>query len=200
MKLKLNASTELGKANSQPGKEFVAQFDDSTVVVYQAFNDKIADYALANQAFGGSFSFNRTSWIKPSFLWMMHRSGWATKEDQKRVLAIYLEREFFDGLLREGVQTKYHGNPTGRLEWKEKLSASEVLIQNDPDRDVCGHRIERPSIQIGLRGNKLREYAQKQISELEDITSYVAQQRALVEQKRRAEIVTPVELPYQLLK
>ena len=28
------------------------------------------------------------SWIKTSFLWMMHRSGWGTKENQERILQI----------------------------------------------------------------------------------------------------------------
>ena len=35
------------------GREILAQFDESTVVVYQAFNTEIADWAVAHQSFGG---------------------------------------------------------------------------------------------------------------------------------------------------
>ncbi|MFM7854759.1 MAG: DUF4291 family protein [Flammeovirgaceae bacterium] len=27
-------------------------------------------------------SLNRMTWMKPNFLWMMYRSGWATKHNQ----------------------------------------------------------------------------------------------------------------------
>ena len=55
-----------------------------TVVVYQAFNPEIAQYAVQNQHFGGpAYNFNRMSWIKTNFLWMMYRSGWATKKNQE---------------------------------------------------------------------------------------------------------------------
>ncbi|MBQ1688320.1 MAG: DUF4291 family protein [Lachnospiraceae bacterium] len=41
---------------------------------------RIANEAVAKGAFGSHFSMNRMSWIKPSFLWMMYRCGWGTKE------------------------------------------------------------------------------------------------------------------------
>ncbi|KAI1704783.1 hypothetical protein DdX_14003 [Ditylenchus destructor] len=64
------------------------------IVVYQAYNNEIANFALANGYFGGpKFSLERMSWIKPGFMWMMYRSGWATKPNQERVLAIYLGKE-----------------------------------------------------------------------------------------------------------
>ena len=39
------------------------------------------------------------TWIKPSFLWMMYRSGWGTKTDQERILAIDITREGFNTIL-----------------------------------------------------------------------------------------------------
>ena len=36
------------------------------------------------------------SWIKPNFLWMMYRCGWAAKENQKSVLAISINKTDFD--------------------------------------------------------------------------------------------------------
>jgi hypothetical protein len=38
-------------------------------------------------------------WIKPSFLWMMYRCGWATKPLQERVLAVEITRTGFEWAL-----------------------------------------------------------------------------------------------------
>ncbi|MFT5999906.1 MAG: hypothetical protein ACI81P_002365 [Neolewinella sp.] len=41
---------------------------------------------MAHQQLGGpAFSYQRMSWIKPNFLWMMYRCGWAKKQDQERL-------------------------------------------------------------------------------------------------------------------
>nr|WP_312429674.1 DUF4291 family protein [Lacrimispora sp.] len=56
-----------------------ALYDNDTIRVYQAYNDIIANEAIKSGTFGASFNMDRMTWIKPSFLWMMYRSGWATK-------------------------------------------------------------------------------------------------------------------------
>ena len=48
---------------------------------------------------GGEFKFERMSWIKTNFLWMMYRCGWASKKNQERVLAITISREGFEEIL-----------------------------------------------------------------------------------------------------
>lgn len=73
------------------GKQIIGYTEEENIIVYQAFNPGIADYAVAHLQFGGThYSFNRMSWIKPGFLWMMHRAGWAQKEHQQKILAITL--------------------------------------------------------------------------------------------------------------
>lgn len=59
-------------------REIRAIYNAETIRVYQAYNNIIADEAIMLNKFGNSFSMNRMTWIKPSFLWMMYRSGWAT--------------------------------------------------------------------------------------------------------------------------
>ncbi len=82
------------------GQQIIAQHTEEELVVYQAYRTSIADYAVANQQFGGpDFSYNRMSWIKPNFLWMMYRCGWAEKENQERVLAIWLKNTAFLNIL-----------------------------------------------------------------------------------------------------
>src|SRR5688572_10421648 len=88
-------------------REIRADFDRSTIVVYQEFNDAIADAAVKAQRFVAPFSVNRMMWIKPSFLWLMERSGWATKPNQERVLAVRITRAGWDFALSCGVLTSF---------------------------------------------------------------------------------------------
>ena len=85
------------------GRHILAQFDAEHVVVYQAYNPTIGMFAARHGVFGGGFSLQRMSWIKPNFLWMMYRSGWGTKPGQEVTLAIWLKRTVFDTILAQAV-------------------------------------------------------------------------------------------------
>ena len=65
------------------GRHILAQFDEDTIIVYQAYNSLIGRYVADHGTFGGGFSYSRMSWIKPNFLWMMYRSGWGRKENRR---------------------------------------------------------------------------------------------------------------------
>ena len=81
------------------GRHILAQFDEKTIIVYQAYSPAIGQFAAANGFFGGEFSYARMSWVKPNFLWMMYRSDWGRALGQEVVLAVRLRRVFFEGLL-----------------------------------------------------------------------------------------------------
>jgi hypothetical protein len=75
-------------------RQIRAVYDEQTITVYQAYNKTIAESAVKNQTFvSPPFKMDRMTWIKPSFLWMMYRSGWATKQNQERILAIKISWE-----------------------------------------------------------------------------------------------------------
>ena len=61
-------------------RKIYAKYDDKTIRVYQAYNNKIADEVIKLGTFGEHFSLTRMTWIKPSFLWMMYRCGWTEKD------------------------------------------------------------------------------------------------------------------------
>lgn len=161
------------------GRHILAHYDDAHVVVYQAYRHAIADHALAHQRFGGEFSFTRMSWIKPNFLWMMFRSGWATKEGQERILAITLQRAFFDRLLASAVASGFQNSGFDSKEaWQAAVAQSDVRLQWDPDHDPFGAPVERRAIQLGLRGATLEEYATGALVGIEDMTPFVREQHA----------------------
>lgn len=178
------------------GRHILAQFDDRGIVVYQAYHAGIAGHAVAGGRFdGGGFSLGRMSWIKTSFLWMMHRSGWATKPDQERVLAVTIPCGVFDSLLSASVaSTPGPGeDPDG---WKARLRDSDVRLQWDPDHDPMGRPLARRAIQLGLRGDALRLYALEAPLRILDVTPLVAAQRAFARESSLRALMTPVERPY----
>lgn len=159
------------------GRHILAQFDAERVVVYQAYNPAIGRYAAAHGHFGGPFSLTRMSWVKPNFLWMMYRCGWAQKDNQETVLAVSLQRAAFDEVLAQAVHstcvTEVYGDTA---QWKQAVAKSDVRLQWDPDHNPQGHSVERRAIQLGLRGEVLARYAREWIVEIEDITDFVREQ------------------------
>jgi hypothetical protein len=160
------------------GRHILAQFDEDSIIVYQAYRSSIAQFALEHQRFGGDFRLTRMSWIKPNFLWMMYRSGWASKAGQERVLALRLKREFFDSLLARAVASSFGASGMSQREdWQTAVDTSDVRLQWDPDHDPSGAKQTRRAIQLGLRGATLREYAAEAILEVIDMTPLVLQER-----------------------
>jgi hypothetical protein len=161
----------------QSGEHVLAQFDTESVVVYQAYRPEIAAFAVEHQRFGGEHWRDRMSWIKPGFLWMMYRSGWASKPDQERVLAVRLRRSDFDLSLSEAVASSFgaSGMPS-REAWQDAVARSDVRLQWDPDHAPGGAKQERRALQIGLRRAALRRYESSAILSIEDITRFVHEQ------------------------
>jgi hypothetical protein len=181
------------------GQHIMAQFDFETVVVYQAYRPAIGLFAAREQRFGGEFSFSRMSWIKPNFLWMMYRSGWGTKEGQEITLAVRLQRSALEDILKRAVHSSYVPAIYGSLEnWKARLAESPVRLQWDPDHNPNGTKQERRAIQLGLAGDALLQYAQNRIVSIEDISGFVAEQRAHAESNGFANLLTPREEVYPI--
>ena len=179
------------------GRHVLAHFDQSSVIVYQAYRPSIARYAIDHGCLGGpDFSFARMSWVKPNFLWMMYRSGWGTKEGQEMTLALRLRREFFDSLLDAAVPSSFDAKQfTSQDAWQQAVAASEVRLQWDPDHSPSGAALARRAIQLGLRGNALARMAKDELLEVIDLSGFVASQRGLA-QDHNGELLTPVERPY----
>jgi hypothetical protein len=180
------------------GKHIIAQHDASHVWVYQAYQPAIAAFAVRHRVFGGeAYSFNRMSWIKPNFLWMMYRSGWATKPGQEAILAIRIAKSHFEHMLAGAVHSSFKPDvyPT-HAAWQDALARSDVRLQWDPDHDPYGTKLERRAIQLGLRGEVLRQFATDWIADIADITPFVTEQRQYVEARALDKLTVPVERVY----
>lgn len=127
---------------------------------------------------------DRMTWIKPSFLWMMYRTGWATKVNQDKILAIDIKREGFDYMCRNAVLSSYDNKIYQSYdEWKVLLKNTEVRCQWDPERDIFGKPLDRRSIQLGIKGEMVEKYINEWIVNISDITDNVINLRTLIKNK-----------------
>jgi hypothetical protein len=184
----------------QSGRHIIAQFDDNTVVVYQAYRSSIGRFAAAHGGFGGDeFSLNRMSWIKPNFLWMMYRCGWATKPDQEVVLAVWLRRRAFDTILAQAIHSSFVPHLyDDEAAWKAAGAHADVRLQWDPDHSPSGQPLERRAIQLGLRRAALEHYARDWITRIEDITNFVSAQRPHSVPTGHKTLLVPYEAVYPI--
>ena len=180
------------------GFHILAQQTETDILVYQAFNHQIANFAVKNQCFGGNhYSYSRMSWIKPNFLWMMYRCGWGTKVNQERILGIWLKKTDFDIILSQAVYSSFQSDIyTTHDNWKSELSQKEVRLQWDPDHDIYGQKLERRAIQIGMKGKILKEFGKNMILSIIDMTDFVHSQKALVNQKKLEQVDVAKEWIY----
>jgi len=153
--------------------ELRARFDESTVRIYQAYAPRIAQPALEAGRFVAPFKFSRMTWIKPSFNWMMYRSGYATKRDQEVILGIDILREGFEWALDHAVLSTFYPKIHISLNnWKKLLHKSPVRVQWDPERDWRIQITDNVrTMQIGLSGEAVRRYVNEWITHIEDVTS-----------------------------
>lgn len=193
--LKFESGQEYERHLPSKGRYIIAQFSEDAVFVYQAFNEQIAAYAVAHQRFGGpGYDFDRTTWLKPSFLWMMHYSGWAKNENQEHVLAIRLSRSGFNEMLQQADLICDKGRCTpAQLEATIAGNPARILLRWEPYHDLVGKVTEREAVMIGLRGEAMRQYNEKWIEEIQDITQFVKEQQDLVANGK----MDAVQLPYE---
>lgn len=179
------------------GKHILAQHSDEYILVYQAYKKSISNFAVEHQFFGGEFSFNRMTWIKPNFLWMMYRSGWGTKPGQEMTLAIKIKKNVFDDLLSCAVASSFVQSSIDTHDnWKNAVNNSEVRLQWDPDHDPTGAKEIRKAIQIGVKQSKLEIFKGEGIICIEDISDFVCEQREYVNTNQLDKLLIPEEFIY----
>jgi len=196
MNIQLKSYNQQNEGWPQAGHHIMAQYDAEKIIVYQSYRPAIGHFAANNQHFGGPFSLNRMTWIKPNFLWMMFRNGWGQKVGQEVVLAIHLKLEAFEQYLANAVHSTFQSDLfPSREAWQEAVANSNVRLQWDPDHDPYGDKLERRAVQIGLRNEFIRSYAEDDLLEIEDISDYVAEQYQFVQQQRLDLLQLPFERP-----
>ncbi len=196
--LKFENYQEHEKHLPSEGKFIIAQSDKESIIIYQAFKDTIADFAVKNQYFGGEdYDFNRMTWLKPSFLWMMYYSGWAKKEDQENVLAIRISRKGFDEILGYAVMSTFYKSIYDTNEaWEKQLDNTDIQLQWEPYHDLFGNKTDRKAVKIGLKGGMLQKYNEKWILEIQNITPYVKEQQELITTSQLNKLKLPKERAY----
>ncbi|PCK06000.1 MAG: hypothetical protein COA42_17750 [Alteromonadaceae bacterium] len=183
-----------------PTRQIRATYNTKTIRVYQAYSGTIAKAALEHGTFVcPPFKMARMTWIKPSFLWMMYRSGWGKKDNgQNHILAIDITREGFEWALQHSLLSHRANAHTDKGEWLKIKKATPVRIQWDPERDVYLRPLEHRAIQIGLSNEAVPLYVNEWVQNISDVTELAADIHNLVEQSELAAAnkLLPAESPY----
>ncbi|MFS8204201.1 DUF4291 domain-containing protein [Streptomyces sp. CWNU-52B] len=183
----------------EPKHQIRALYTAATVTVYQAYAPEIGLPALQDGRFPATWKRERMTWIKPSFLWMMYRCGWASKEGQETVLAIEITREGFEWALRNACLAHYeHGLHPDRASWKRRLKQAPARVQWDPERGLHLQPLPHRSLQLGLTGEAAERYAEEWIVSINDVTALAHAIHAQVKDGAldAAQRLLPAELPY----
>ncbi|MFD7260585.1 DUF4291 domain-containing protein [Streptomyces sp. NPDC059874] len=182
-----------------PTHQIRAVHTDSTITVYQAYAPSLGVPAGRDGRFPPTWKRERMTWIKPSFLWMMYRCGWATKADQETVLAIEITRAGFDRALREACLSHYapavHAD---RAAWQESVRTTSARVQWDPERDLHLNPLPYRSLQLGLSGPLSRAYADDWTVSIRDVTPLAREIHGLIRagDPDAARALLPTETPY----
>eukprot|EP00633_Aureoumbra_lagunensis_P001588 CAMPEP_0197290994 /NCGR_PEP_ID=MMETSP0890-20130614/10557_1 /TAXON_ID=44058 ORGANISM="Aureoumbra lagunensis, Strain CCMP1510" /NCGR_SAMPLE_ID=MMETSP0890 /ASSEMBLY_ACC=CAM_ASM_000533 /LENGTH=265 /DNA_ID=CAMNT_0042763427 /DNA_START=68 /DNA_END=865 /DNA_ORIENTATION=+ len=131
---------------------------EEAILVYQAYRREIAKHACEHQSFefAPGYKTTRMTWIKPNFLWMMYRSGWASKHNQEMILGIWLKLSFFHELLIASKCTQRRGEADAGVGERNR----PCRLQWDPDHfpDGSNHPYRR-ALQLGIKGEYAARYA-----------------------------------------
>jgi hypothetical protein len=184
-----------------PYREIRAQYDDDTITVYQAYSASIAKAAVKEQKLSASpdFSLQRMTWIKPSWAWMMYRSGYATKDArQSHILALKMKHKNFQELLSLAVVC-------GGGALSEEDRARAVRVQWDPERDPALGQLPYRSIQIGISRDISKKWSEEWIGSIEDVTEMATKLKEAVDGERELDVgelvdkgLVPIERPYTI--
>jgi hypothetical protein len=154
-----------------PRYQVRACWSEDAVTVYQAYRPEIGEPAARYGRFPPAWKRDRMTWIKPSFLWMMYRCGWATKEGQETVLAVRIRREGFEWALRHACLSHYvRGLHEDRAAWSRELRRAPARVQWDPERDLRLRPLPYRSLQLGLAREAAARYADEWVLGIEDVT------------------------------
>ncbi|MDT0434368.1 MULTISPECIES: DUF4291 domain-containing protein [Streptomyces] len=184
-----------------PRREVRAVRTGSTVTVYQAYPPHIGVPAARDGRFPAAWKRERMTWIKPSFLWMMYRCGWAAKEGQETVLAVEITREGFEWALRHAcLSSRVPGVHADLASWQRESKRSPARVQWDPERDLRLAALPYRSLQLGLRGEAVRRYADEWTVGIRDVTPLAREVHARVraDDLGAAARLLPPERPYPL--
>jgi hypothetical protein len=186
---------------SVPLRQVRGVYTSNTITVYQAYPAEIAEPALAAGRFVEPFKRSRMTWVKPSFLWMMHRCGWGEKPDQERILAVEITRDGFEWALAHASLSHFDRDQhPDQATWARLLKRSPTRVQWDPERSLQLQPLPHRSLQLGLQGEAVDRYIDEWTVTLTDVTPLAHKMHDLIRagEQETAGSLLPAERVYPL--
>jgi hypothetical protein len=118
----------------------------------------------------------------------MERSGWGTKSNQERTLAVRITRAGWDEALAAGVLTSFVPEVHANIdEWRSAFASAAVHVQWDPERSIHGKKLQYRAIQVGISRRMIGRYVAEWTREITDLTPLVSKLRRLRQDGRHAD-------------
>ena len=182
-----------------PKYQIRATYTEETITVYQAYRLAIGLPAARDNRFPEAWQRNRMTWIKPSFLWMMYRCGWGTKEGQEVVLAIEITRAGFEWALANAALSHFDATVHRNHDtWQREVRRTPARVQWDPERSLRLGALPHRSLQLGLRDEAAYRFADEWMVTITDVTPLAKEIHNLVrvDDLETAAGLLPPERPY----
>ena len=161
------------------GRHILAQFDDESVIVYQAYRPAIGHFAAQHGYFGGAVQ------PEPHELDQAQlplddvplRLGVEGGAGGRACRAAETDRPLTRSCGGLSTPPSCPRSTKAKSAWKAAVGRSDVRLQFDPDHNPSGAPVERRAIQLGLRGEVLAKYAREWLLGIEDVSEFVREQR-----------------------
>lgn len=127
------------------------------------------------------------TWVKPSFAWVLYRSGYASKHN-KHAFKIKISHESLAHIL-EQCKCKEGGGSHGRVQW----DPARDLHSSAPNGREPRKMLKQRAIQIGM-GGPLSQYYTEHIISIQDVTELAKQVQQVHKKTKNEDKEHPVLL------
>ena len=121
------------------------------------------------QAAPSALTWRPQTWVKPSFAWMLYRSGYGRKPGQEAVLKIKLPHSALARLLDRCDCRRGGGGGAGRVQWDPERDLMQGDGARNPRAVLPRKMLRRRSVQLGLSGELSAQYVASILS-VADVT------------------------------
>ena len=146
-----------------------AAYDETSLVVYQAYPAQLGKDLLALGRFGGAWRFDRHTKIQASWVGTVQRYASGDRPDREFIAAIRVLRTGFDAMLIAALQVDFDPKLyQSKHSWRLATRFSPVLVEWEPDGPNAA---DPQSPRFRLHGPLVRRFAEEWVIGIEDVSS-----------------------------
>ena len=166
--------SEVDAGLPQSGRPLLACFNDEVVTVFASFGPDIAEFALRRGSLGGdSWRVGRITRFRLCFGDLFHHTSGGGQAGQEHLLAIHLQRDKFDGMLRQAVHWRVfpEGLYQTKGQWRLATRYAQAVMDWCPERGPDGAELGRSCVRFGVRDHLQKSFSSSWIVGIESMNA-----------------------------